>query len=82
MKTAILLYLVLEVASAGSLKKRDSNWVEDRAIAAKAGFTLTWYDDFVGKSGSAPSSSNWIIDTGTQYPDGVCHSKPYNTIGL
>jgi len=71
MKTAIILYLALDTVSAGLFHKRDANWVEDRAIAAKAGFSITFYDDFVGTAGSSPSSTNWITDTGTQYPGGV-----------
>ncbi|MEV6490246.1 carbohydrate-binding protein [Actinoplanes sp. NPDC051633] len=35
-----------------------------------AGWTQVWADDFTGSSGTLPSSANWIIDTGTQYPGG------------
>jgi hypothetical protein len=35
-----------------------------------SGYTLTWSDDFTGAAGSAPSSANWIVDTGTSYPGG------------
>ncbi|GAA1126313.1 carbohydrate-binding protein [Kribbella jejuensis] len=35
-----------------------------------AGWTTVWSDDFNGPSGSLPSSSNWIIDTGHGYPGG------------
>lgn len=34
------------------------------------GYSLTWSDDFLGRANSSPSSSNWIIDTGTSYPGG------------
>ncbi|WP_219462345.1 glycoside hydrolase family 16 protein [Nonomuraea rhizosphaerae] len=35
-----------------------------------SGWTQVWADDFDGASGSLPSSSNWIIDTGHAYPGG------------
>jgi len=35
-----------------------------------SGWTLVWSDDFNGPSGTLPSSTNWIIDTGTGYPGG------------
>jgi hypothetical protein len=35
------------------------------------GFNLTWSDDFVGTAKTLPSSSNWIITTGTSYPGGA-----------
>ncbi|MFJ4983197.1 glycoside hydrolase family 16 protein [Streptomyces sp. NPDC088732] len=34
------------------------------------GWSLTWSDDFTGGAGSAPSSTDWITDTGTSYPGG------------
>ena len=34
------------------------------------GWTTVWSDDFNGSSGSLPSGSNWIIDTGHGYPGG------------
>ncbi|MFI5692406.1 glycoside hydrolase family 16 protein [Kribbella sp. NPDC051586] len=34
------------------------------------GWTTVWSDDFDGSSGSLPSGSNWIIDTGHGYPGG------------
>lgn len=40
------------------------------AIPSISGFTLTWGDDFIGSANSLPSTSNWIIDTGTSYPGG------------
>jgi len=40
------------------------------AVPSISGFTLQWSDDFTGSSGTLPSSSNWIIDTGTQYNSG------------
>ena len=33
-------------------------------------WTLVWNDTFSGSAGSAPSSANWIEDTGTSYPGG------------
>ncbi|MEU8197054.1 glycoside hydrolase family 16 protein [Microbispora amethystogenes] len=38
--------------------------------ATPSGWSLVWSDDFNGSSGSLPSSSNWIIDTGHAYPGG------------
>ncbi|MFG1943720.1 glycoside hydrolase family 16 protein [Nonomuraea sp. NPDC048826] len=38
--------------------------------ATPSGWSLVWADDFNGSSGSLPSSSNWIIDTGHGYPGG------------
>ncbi len=35
-----------------------------------AGWTTVWSDDFDGPSGSLPSSTDWIIDTGHGYPGG------------
>jgi beta-glucanase (GH16 family) len=35
-----------------------------------SGWTVAWSDDFDGPSGSLPSGSNWIIDTGHAYPGG------------
>ncbi|MDR8410368.1 glycoside hydrolase family 16 protein [Nonomuraea sp. 3-1Str] len=35
-----------------------------------SGWSLVWSDDFGGAAGSAPSSSNWIVDTGHAYPGG------------
>jgi beta-glucanase (GH16 family) len=35
-----------------------------------SGWSLVWSDDFTGGNNTLPSSANWIIDTGTQYPGG------------
>jgi beta-glucanase (GH16 family) len=35
-----------------------------------SGWSLVWSDDFTGAANTLPSSSNWIIDTGTSYPGG------------
>ncbi|KAL2841456.1 concanavalin A-like lectin/glucanase domain-containing protein [Aspergillus pseudoustus] len=39
------------------------------------GYTLTWHDEFTspsrGSTPQLPSSSNWLFDTGTQYPSGA-----------
>ncbi|WP_240197532.1 glycoside hydrolase family 16 protein [Nonomuraea lactucae] len=35
-----------------------------------SGWSLVWSDDFNGTAGSAPSSANWIVDTGHSYPGG------------
>lgn len=34
------------------------------------GWQHVWSDDFTGASNTLPSSTNWIIDTGTSYPGG------------
>ncbi len=34
------------------------------------GWTTVWSEDFTGAAGTAPSSANWLIDTGTGYPGG------------
>jgi hypothetical protein len=34
------------------------------------GWSPVWTDDFAGPAGSAPSSANWLTDTGTGYPGG------------
>jgi beta-glucanase (GH16 family) len=38
------------------------------APAPPPGFTTVFADDFAGPAGSAPSSANWIFDTGHGYP--------------
>ncbi|MFC0625450.1 glycoside hydrolase family 16 protein [Kribbella deserti] len=35
-----------------------------------AGWTMVWSDDFTGPANTLPSSANWIIDTGHNYPGG------------
>jgi beta-glucanase (GH16 family) len=50
--------VVLASAAAASLPPPPSGW------------TQVWADDFTGSAGSLPSSANWIVDTGTQYPGG------------
>jgi beta-glucanase (GH16 family) len=35
-----------------------------------AGWTQVWADDFTGGANTLPSSTNWIIDTGHNYPGG------------
>ncbi|MEU8110157.1 glycoside hydrolase family 16 protein [Nonomuraea muscovyensis] len=35
-----------------------------------SGWSLVWSDDFDGSAGSPPSSANWIVDTGHNYPGG------------
>src|SRR3954447_24497047 len=37
---------------------------------APSGWTPLWSDDFTGSAGSAPSSADWIVDTGHGYPGG------------
>ena len=35
------------------------------------GYSLTFLDTFTGSKFTLPSSENWIIDAGTQYPGGA-----------
>jgi beta-glucanase (GH16 family) len=64
---------ILAVAS-GMLALAASAAVAVEASAAlpppPSGWTQVWADDFTGPANSLPSSANWIIDTGTQYPGG------------
>jgi hypothetical protein len=39
-------------------------------LVHRSGPETVWSDDFEGDAGSSPSSSNWILDTGTGYPGG------------
>jgi beta-glucanase (GH16 family) len=43
------------------------------AIPNIPNFTLTWSDDFIGTANSLPSTSNWIVDTGTSYRGGAAN---------
>jgi len=65
-------HLPLAVACAGLLTAATISAVV--AVAAvpptPGGWTLVWSEDFNGPSGSLPSSTNWIFDTGTGYPGG------------
>ena len=45
------------------------------------GWNLVWSDDFSGAVNTLPSSSNWIIDTGTGYPGGAANWGTGATIG-
>ncbi len=38
-----------------------------------SGWRTVWSDTFSGSVGSAPSSANWLYDTGTSYPGGASH---------
>ncbi|MGN9781772.1 glycoside hydrolase family 16 protein [Nonomuraea sp. ZG12] len=38
--------------------------------ATPSGWSQVWADDFNGPAGSPPSSANWIVDTGHNYPGG------------
>ncbi|WP_103944389.1 carbohydrate-binding protein [Thermomonospora echinospora] len=35
-----------------------------------SGWSLVWADDFTGSAGALPSSDNWLISTGHNYPGG------------
>ncbi len=43
------------------------------STARAATWTETWSDEFSGTSGTAPSSTNWLYDTGTSYPGGAAN---------
>src|SRR5439155_12046768 len=34
-------------------------------------WTVVWSDDFTGAANTSPSGTNWILQTGTQYPGGA-----------
>ena len=36
-------------------------------------WTTAWQDTFDGPAGSSPSSADWLVRTGTQYPGGAAH---------
>ncbi|MCJ1357642.1 MAG: hypothetical protein MMC33_007638 [Icmadophila ericetorum] len=67
MKSLSLISTLAAAATASPLLTRQ---LEARAIV-KPGFTAIFLDQFTGTAGSLPSSSNWIIDQGTQYPGGA-----------
>lgn len=49
------------------------SWTPDWAFSGVpriSGFTVQWSDAFTGPANTLPSTSNWIIDTGTSYPGG------------
>jgi beta-glucanase (GH16 family) len=39
--------------------------------AEEGGWETVWRDDFDGAKGELPSSSEWLLDTGTSYPGGA-----------
>ncbi len=43
------------------------------STATPTNWTPVWHDNFAGSAGSAPSSANWIEDTGTSGPGGPAH---------
>ncbi|HEY3511001.1 glycoside hydrolase family 16 protein [Kribbella sp. NPDC051137] len=61
--TAPLAVLLVAVASRGVVAEAD-------VPAPPTGWSTMWSDDFNGPSGSLPSGTNWIIDTGHGYPGG------------
>ena len=36
-------------------------------------WTTLWQDSFDGSAGSSPSTADWLVRTGTQYPGGAAH---------
>ncbi|MFI5936531.1 discoidin domain-containing protein [Actinoplanes sp. NPDC051494] len=43
------------------------------AATGSTGWTTVWTDDFTGPAGAAPSATNWLSRTGTQYPGGAAN---------
>ncbi|WP_182876122.1 glycoside hydrolase family 16 protein [Microbispora sp. H10670] len=62
-----MMALLAATAAVAALAVRPA---EASVPATPSGWSLVWSDDFNGSSGSLPSSSNWIIDTGHAYPGG------------
>jgi len=58
----LALALVAVVAAAGVVASR---------LGSHSGWTSVWHDDFTGATGTAPSSTNWSMSTGTSYPGGA-----------
>ncbi|HLU71283.1 MAG TPA: glycoside hydrolase family 16 protein [Nonomuraea sp.] len=58
------------LATAGGLFVYASTSASASVPPTPSGWSLVWADDFNGPSGSLPSSSDWIIDTGHGYPGG------------
>ncbi|MFI6709296.1 glycoside hydrolase family 16 protein [Nonomuraea sp. NPDC050478] len=58
------------LAAVGGLLVQVATSAAASVPATPSGWSLVWADDFNGSSGSLPSSSNWIIDTGHGYPGG------------
>jgi beta-glucanase (GH16 family) len=67
---SLLLPLLAATSSSALILPRDVG-LDSRASSSKPGYTTTFFDDFTGAPGSAPSPSNWIIDLGTSYPGGA-----------
>ena len=55
---AVLITIPLTLSARASVPPPDAGW------------TLAWSDDFNGTSGALPSGTNWIFDTGHNYPGG------------
>lgn len=57
----LLVLLVAVAVAAGSLAAGLTG-------ASPQGWTTVWEDDFDGAAGSLPSSEDWLVDVGTEYP--------------
>jgi hypothetical protein len=66
MKSLISFLIVATTAKARTINRRSTS---DAFI--KDGFVSTFVESFPGYPNTLPSSSNWIIDLGTQYPGGA-----------
>nr|MDT0657835.1 carbohydrate-binding protein [Micromonospora sp. DSM 115978] len=64
------LYLVAAAFAALVTALAGANVTARAAVPSQPGWNLVWSDDFTGAANTLPSSSNWIIDTGTSYPGG------------
>jgi beta-glucanase (GH16 family) len=67
---ALTLPASVALALAGSVAV-SSRAVASSVPAAPTGWTTVWIDNFSGPAGSAPSSANWLYDTGTSYSGGA-----------
>ncbi len=50
-----------------------SSSTQDGLPSTPSGWTVTFSDDFVGSSGTAPSTERWQYVTGTSYPGGAAN---------
>ncbi|HWO68850.1 MAG TPA: glycoside hydrolase family 16 protein [Umezawaea sp.] len=58
---ALATVLISTAACSGPVPTADDDW------------QVVWREDFDGAEGAPPSTRDWIVDTGTGYPDGAPH---------
>ncbi len=68
MKRILLVALAAVAAVAATLAAPTASVA---VPAPPSGFTTVFGDDFSAASGTSPSSTNWLFDTGTSYPGGA-----------